>query len=86
MTSGEEAAAVVDEEARVIGATTAEIEVETEISETEETTHHHFEATAAESAIWAGVTGKGTASVVDERHQGPEDRHPAEISENANSK
>lgn len=86
MTLGEEAAAVVDEEARVIGVTTAEIEVETEISETEGMTHHHFEATVAESVTWAGVTGKGTASVVDERHQGPGDHHPAEISENANSK
>lgn len=77
---------MVGEEARVIGATTAETEVETEISETEEMTPHHFEATVVESAIWAGETVKGTVSVADEPHQGPEDRHPAEISENANSR
>lgn len=84
MTSGAEAAAAVDEEARATGATTAETGVEREISETEEMTHHNLEATAAESVIWAGETVRGTVFAADEHHQGPEDRHPAEISENEN--
>lgn len=77
---------MVDEEARVVGVTTAETAVETEILETEEMTRHHFEVTVVESVIWAGGTVRGIVFVADERHQGPEDRHPAEISENANSK
>lgn len=74
------------EEARATGGTTVETVVETETSETDEMTHHNSETTAVENVIWAGGIVSETVFEVEELRQCPEDRLPAEISENANSK